>query len=255
MAVITPGALSKTLVGSTTDKLASAAATGGSGTFAYQWHRSTTTGFTPAASTAIAGATALTLADSGLKPSTPYFYVVQIVDAGSGISANSAQLAVVTSLGNPQPNQFAQQPYLGTVDQAFNYNTRAVQIDSSSAGGLVPGQAVKLVDNQFGVPKVVECSANSDNVFGFINYNFKNAVFNAYDRCEVSCDGNVQYLIATAACARGAKLQLDLTYNGGVITAVGSSGAQVVGSAYDKATAAGQLIRVNIAGLALGTKA
>ena len=238
MAAITAGALSKVLIGSSTASLSSAAATGGSGTFTYQWHRSTTTGFTPATSTAIAGATALTLADTGLNPSTAYFYKVEITDAGSSISAASSQLEVDTSQANPSPNQFAQGTLLGTVDQAFNYNTRAVQIDVSSAGGLKPGQAVKIVNSQYGVPKVVECSADSDNVFGFINYNFKNVVFNAYDRCEVSCDGNVQYLTATAAIARGAKVQLDLTYVGGVITVTGASGAQICGTAYDEAMSA-----------------
>lgn len=243
---LTPGALSKVKVGSSTASLSSAAATGGSGTYTYQWNRSTTSGFTPAASTAIAGATALTLNDSGLQPQTAYFYVVEVTDTGSSVSAASSQLEVDSASGQPSPNQFAQAPYLGTVDQAFNYNTRAVQIDSSSAGGLRPGQAVKVVNSQFGVPKVVECAADTDEVFGFINYNFKNQAFNAYDRCEISQKGNVIYLTATNAIARGAQVQLDLTYVGGVAAKVGSSGANLVGTAYDEATGAGQLIRVTV---------
>lgn len=243
---LTPGALSKVLVGSSTAKLSSAAATGGSGTYTYQWHRSVTTGFTPAPSTAISGATTLTLADSGLSTSTAYFYKVEVDDTGSSVSATSSQIEVDTTVGSPQPNQFAQTTYLGTVDQAFNYNTRSVMIDTSSAGGLIPGQAVKIVNNTSGIPSVVECAADTDEVFGFINYNFKNARFNAGDRCDISQKGNVIYLVATDAIARGAQVQLDLTYVGGVAAKVGSSGANIVGVAYDEGVSAGQLIRVTV---------
>lgn len=244
---VTAGALSKTLIGSSTASLSSAAATGGTGPYTYQWYRGATTGFTAAASTAVAGATSLTLVDTGLTPSTTYFYKVIALDTGAGsATSTSASLEVDTAVGNPNINSFAQSNILGAVDQAFNYNTRAVQIDTSSAGGLKPGQAVKIVDNGGGVPKVVECSANSDNVFGFINYNFKNVVFNAGDRCEISQKGNVLYLTAVGAISRGVQVQLDLSYIGGVKTKTGSSGACVVGYAYDNATLAGQLLRVTV---------
>lgn len=250
---VTAGALSKVLIGSSTANLSSAAATAGTGPYTYQWYRSTTTGFTPGSATLISGATSLTLDDTGITPSTSYFYKVVATDTGaSSATSTSAQLAVNTTQGGPNPNQFKQQTLVGTVDQSFNYDTLAVQIDPSSAGGLKPGQAVKVTQTVNGVPMVIECAADTDDVFGFINYNFKNVSFNPYDRCDISTGGNVIYLVATTAIPRGKACTLDLTYIGGVAAATGSSSNRIVGTAYDIASAAGQTFRVKLSALPNG---
>jgi hypothetical protein len=240
----TAGALSQVSVGSTTAQLSSAAATGGTAPYTYQWYRSTTSGFTPGAGNIIAGATSLTLNDSGLIPNTQYYYKVIATDSGS-VAGTSAQLAVATTNASTLgQNQFAQSTLLGTVDLRMCNNTISAQIDASQSGNLYAGQAVKIVDSADGIPKVVACTANSDQVFGFINFDMKTVAFVAGSPCELSLAGNAIYLYATGAIARGAQVQLDVSSPGAVASKVNSSGASIVGYAFDKAPAAGALIRV-----------
>lgn len=239
----TAGALSQVSVGSTTASLSSAVATGGTAPYTYQWYRSTTSGFSPGAGNIIDGATELTLDDTGLIPNTQYYYVVVATDAGA-VTDDSAQLAVATAAPALSPNQFAQSAYLGMIDMRFPYNTISVQIDATQATALYAGAAVKMVDSSGGVPKVVGCSAESDEVLGFINFDIKTVSFVAGVGAEISMAGNVMYLYSTAAFARGVQLTLDLTTNGGVHAASGETGDTIIGWAFDKATAAGQLVRV-----------
>lgn len=241
----TAGALTQVSVASTSARLSSAAATAGTAPYTYQWYRSTTTGFTPGGGNIIAGATALTLNDTGLIPNTQYYYKVVATDAGS-VTGESAQLAVATSAPVLSPNSFSQSPIVGMIDMRFPYNSVSVQIDVSQATGLYAGAAVKMVDSADGVPKVIGCAADSDEVLGFINYDIKTIVFVGGSLAEISMAGNVMYLYATGAIARGAQVSLDLTTNGGVRSAAGNTGDDIVGWAYDKASAAGALIRVFI---------
>lgn len=241
----TAGALSKVSVGTTTASLSSAVATSGTAPYTYQWYKSTTTGFTPGVGNIIDGATSLTLSDTGLTPGQTYYYkVVATDDSATPVSATSAQLAVVTAPVQNQ-NQFSQAGVVGMLDQKFNYNTKEAQIDSSETGTLKPGQAVKIVDSAGGIPKVVAITANTDEVWGFINFSNKDQSFVAGDKCGISQKGNVMWMIATAAIARGVQVTVDKTYVGGVQTK--NSGDRIVGHTYDKATAAGQLIRVELA--------
>lgn len=142
-------------------------------------------------------------------------------------------------------NQFAQSPQLGQLDMAFNTTTISCQVDTTEAGTLVPGQSVKLVDSAGGVPKVVACDSDADTVFGFINYQMLKSGYVAGDAVEISTGyGNVMYLRATAAIARGVLLKQAVASTGGVATAVNGSGSKIVGWALDKAAADGDLIRV-----------
>lgn len=244
---ITAGTLSQVSVASTTASLLATAATGGTGPYTYQWYRSTTTGFSPGGGNIIAGATALALSDTGLIPNTQYYYKVIATDTGhSNDVVTYTQLSVATAAPVLNPNQFAQSPYLGMIDLRFDYNTVSVQIDASQATALYAGSAVKIVDSADGVPKVVGCAANSDEVFGFINFDIKTVQFLAGVPAEISQAGNVMYLYATGAIARGVQVSLDLTTNGGVRSAATHTGDDIVGWAYDKATAAGQLIRIRL---------
>lgn len=243
---LTAGTISQTAVSPTTADLSATAATGGTGPYTYQWYRSTTTGFSPGGGNILSGKTALTLADTGLIPNTTYYYKVVVTDTGnSNVTAEYTQLSVVTSAQALSPNQFAQTEYVGTIDLRFDGNTVSAQVASTQATALYPGQAVKLVDSADGTPKVVAVAANTDEVFGFINFDIKSVTFPAGANCELSLAGNVMYLYATAAIARGAQVMVDVATLGGVVTAAG--GGTYVGWAYDKATAAGQLIRVFIA--------
>lgn len=242
---LTAGALSQVSVGPTTATLMSAVATSGTAPYIYQWYMSTTTGFSPGGGNIVAGATALTQNFTGLIPGTQYYFVVVVTDsAGSPATANSAQLAVATAAPALNPNQFAQTPLLGVIDMRYDYDTVAVQIDVSQVTPLTFGAAVKMVDSADGVPKVVGCTADTDSVLGFINFDMKTVAFVAGSMAEISMAGNVLYLYATGAISRGVQVSLDVTTNGGVRSAAGNTGNTIVGWAFDKATTAGQLIRV-----------
>lgn len=242
---VTAGALSQVSVASTTADLLSAAATAGTGPYTYQWYQSTTSGFSAGVGNIVSGATSLSQSFSGLIPNTQYYYKVIATDTGAGsATSTSSQLAVATSAPVLSQNQFALVPYLGVLDQMYNYNTKSAQVGSAQATSLYAGAAVKIVDSAGGAPKVVACAAITDQVWGFINYNIKTIAFAANVPVEISQAGNVMWLYATAAIARGVEVCLDLSTNGGVQTASSHSGATIVGVSYDKASAAGDLIRV-----------
>lgn len=239
------GALSKVLVGQSTANLSSAAATGGTSPYTYQWYRSTTTGFTPAAGNLIAGATALTLSDSGLVPNTTYFYVVVATDTGNAnATANSTQMTVLTEPSLSQ-NQFAQLNIVGQVDMKIgSTNIVSAQADATvtSAAPIFPGQAVKLVANTAGgPPRVAPVTSKSDSVWGYCVFNIKDLQYVGGQNLEVALWGTVLQLFATGAITQGAEVCVDPTYIGGV-QATGNT-ACFVGQALDGAAAAG-LIRV-----------
>ena len=242
---VTAGALSLVSVQPTSASLLSAAASGGTGPYTYQWYRSTTSGFSPGGGNILSGKTALSLSDTGLIPNTTYFYKVIATDTGdSNLTSTSAQLEVVTLPQTLSQNQFQQSPIVGMIDLRFPYNSVSVQIDSSQVGSLYAGAAVKMVDSAGGVPKVVGCEAADDEVLGFINYDVKTVAFSAGMPAEISMAGNVMFLMATGAIARGVEVSLDIATMGGVQSAAGNTGDTIVGWAYDKASAAGDLIRV-----------
>lgn len=242
---LTAGIISQLSVGSNSASLSATAASGGTGPYTQQWYRSTTTGFSPGGGNIIAGATALTLNDSGLIPNTIYYYKVVYTDTGnSNATVTATQLAVTTTPTQLSQNQFAQSPVVGMIDLRFPFNSVSVQIDASQATPLYQGSAVKMVDSVDGVPKVVGCAAASDEVLGFINYDIKTVAFLAGAPAEISMGGNVMYLYAGAAIARGAQVINTIVGQGTVLPLVGSGGADIVGWAYDKAASAGALIRV-----------
>jgi hypothetical protein len=251
------GALSKILVGQTTASLSSAAATGGTGPYTYQWYRSTTTGFTAGAGNIISGATALTLQDSGLLANTSYYYLVATTDTGnSNVVVNSSQMTVLTE-PSLSPNQFAQSLIVGLVDMTVGpTNVIAAQVDSSVANNaapnnvILPGQWVKIVANTTGgIPKVTPITAKGDAVFGMVRFNVKDLNYTAGQNLEVAMWGSCVWCFATGAITQGAEVCADNTYAGGV-QATGNT-ATYVGQALDGCAAAG-LIRVllfpNVAG-------
>lgn len=142
-------------------------------------------------------------------------------------------------------NQFSQSVVKGMLDMKQGpTNVMSCLVASTSAGGLVPGQAVKLVNNLGGLPDVVECAADSDDVFGFIAYNIKDQTFSAGDKVGIAFDtGSIMYMEASAAIAVNAKCMIVLS---GSKVATATTGKTLIGRALDKATAAGDLIRVRV---------
>lgn len=242
----TAGALSLVSKTDTKATVSSAVAVSGTTPYSYQWYRSTTSGFSPGGGNILTGKTSLLLQDSGLIPNTIYYYKVVATDsAATPLTATSSQLAVTTDSQTQSQNAFTETSIRGMLDLKFNANTVSVQIDASETGTLYAGSPVKMYDSSGGVPKVVACSADTDEVLGFINYDIKSRSFVAGDLCEISMSGNVMYLYATGAIARGVQVCLNLADNG-VKAVSGSGGEDIVGWAYDKASAQGDLIRVFI---------
>ena len=242
--VLTAGVLTFQNVGSNTSQITSTSASGGTGPYTQQWYRSVTNGFTPGSGNILAGQTGLTLNDSNLIPNTVYYYVVVYTDTGfSNNTVNSAQLTLTTTPASQNINQFAMSAYLGMVDlQVGLPNVTPAQIDVSQSGLLYSGSAVKVVNNSNGIPTVVGCTANTDNVWGFIVYDIKSQSYPVQARCEIAQAGTCVRLYATGVIARGVQVTLDSTSPGAVRAATGSD--TIIGYSFDQSPAYGSLIRV-----------
>ena len=241
----TAGALSLLSIQGTTAQLSSAAATGGTAPYTYQWYRSTVSGFTPGAGNILAGQTGLSITDSSLIPGTTYYWKVVATDSGA-VASTSAQVSGVTSFLTVSQNQFQLATIAGKLDLVNMGDSISVQVDVSQATPIAPGQALKAVASAGGIPKVVACTANSDVCIGFVNYDIKSQGFNAGDKCEMASSDAVIYLYATTAIPRYSRVTLDMSSPCAVGVLVASSGAQIVGYALDQAAAAGTLIRVKL---------
>lgn len=241
---IAAGTISLLSVSSNGANLSITAASGGTGPYTNQWYRSTTTGFSPGGGNILAGQTGLSLVDSGLIPGVQYFYKVIQTDTGhSNDTATATQVAATTTAPSLNITSFQQQPFLGMLDlKVGGTNVIGGQIDVSQSGSLYAGQAVKIVNSPDGVPKVIACAADTDEVFGFIVYDIKSAAYVAGSRCELAQAGSCMWLYATTAIVRGAQVSLISAQPGSVSALV--STARIVGYAYDQAAAYGQLIRV-----------
>lgn len=141
----------------------------------------------------------------------------------------------------PNINQFAQTTVQGQIDLEFAGSVVSAQVDAAQATALVAGQAVKLATTNGGTPKVIGLAANTDQSFGFVVRNLKDANFPALARCEVAMFGSVMYMTSGGAITRGASVEVVQSTNK-VITSAGTN--PVVGFAYDGATTTDQLIRV-----------
>jgi len=141
-------------------------------------------------------------------------------------------------------NQFAQSQVQGALDlEGFGSNVITAQVDAAQSTPLVAGQAVKLATTGGGVPKVIALSANTDATFGFVVRNLKDANFPLSSNVEIALFGSIMYMTAGGAITRGASVEVSYTTNK-VVTSGGTN--PVIGFAYDKAAADGDLIRVYI---------
>jgi hypothetical protein len=95
-AALTTPTLSSSGITSSSANLTATAPTGGVSPYSFQWYRSTTNGFTPGESNTIPGVSSLTFTDSGLLPSTTYYYRLITSDL-TNTSVTSAQLTVTTT--------------------------------------------------------------------------------------------------------------------------------------------------------------
>lgn len=142
------------------------------------------------------------------------------------------------------PNQFVQSIVKGMMDLKSGSAPFVCLIASSVTTPLVPGQAVKLADVA-GKHIIVEpISADTDEIFGFIAYNTKQASFGANEAVEIAGGGCVIYLEASAAAARGASIMAVVADSK---IAVATAGKVIGGIVIDKPAADGDLVRVKVA--------
>lgn len=143
------------------------------------------------------------------------------------------------------PNQFNMIAVAGDLDLKFAGSVITARVSANTSGGtaLVAGQAVKMEDATGGVPPVLALTANTQSAFGFVIRTLQNQNFPTGHAVEVAMAGSVMNMVAGAAIARGAKLEVVYTTNK-VITNAGTN--PVCGFALDKAAADGDIIRVYI---------
>lgn len=141
-------------------------------------------------------------------------------------------------------NQFSQNVEQGELSLALNTNTIAAQVYESESAPLVAGQAVKIVDTAGETPIVTAVTADTDDVFGFVNYNQKDQSYGAGERLEISYfRGNVMWMTASAAIARNAQVMVVVSGNK---IATATSAKRIIGRLLDKATGDNDLVRVVI---------
>ena len=147
-------------------------------------------------------------------------------------------------MASPSLNKFSLSPVQGQLDLNLQPNTIAVQVGSGQATDLVPGQAVKMTTGAGGLPIVIAAAADSDDIFGFLNYDLKDNSLGALAIGQISMRGNVMWMTAAGAIARGAKVNVVIA---SVKVQTDAAGGQtVIGRALDPASADGDLIRVLI---------
>lgn len=152
-------------------------------------------------------------------------------------------------MANISMNQFGQQVVKGMVDLRNGQAPLSCIVDATStlgaSTGILAGTPVKIVPSTLrGVPKVVECATDAEDIFGFVVYDVKSVSFKAGDRLEVLPFRNgIMYMEANAAIAQNAEIAI-LVAGYKVITATSTD--RIVGRALDASTGAGKLIRVVI---------
>ena len=141
-------------------------------------------------------------------------------------------------------NQFQQTAERGQVALlCANSPVISAVVDSTEAGTLKAGDAVKLVSTSVGLPHVVKSASGDLAIAGFVVFNpVKNDDIKAGDRVEIAITGTFVYQVASAAILAGAAVDYD--YSTGKVATANSGIA--CGVALDAAAADGDLIRVAV---------
>lgn len=140
------------------------------------------------------------------------------------------------------PNQFSQSVTKGQMDLKYSGSVMSCIVGAGLA--LVPGQKVKLLDVTGKGLFISPITADSDDVFGVVPYDTKQASYSELEAVEIAGSGSVLYLEASAAIARGASVMPVLA---GEKIATATVGKSIVGIMLDKATADTELVRVLLA--------
>ncbi len=143
-------------------------------------------------------------------------------------------------------NQFQQTAERGQI-ALLTANSPVISaiVDSSEAGTLKAGDAVKLVSTSAGIPHVAKLAAGDTTLVptGFVVFNpVKNDGIVAKDRVEIAITGAFMYMVASASIQAG--VNVSYAYDTGKVATENST--PVCGVALDAAAADGDLIRVAV---------
>lgn len=141
-------------------------------------------------------------------------------------------------------NQFQQLPIQGQLDLAVGGASSTLAARIQVGNTLIPGQAVKIVDSASEIPLVQALAADTDDIYGFIEYDIKNQSLVEGRIANVSRGRlNIMYMIASEAISPYARVMVVVSSKK---VANATSGKRIAGYALDKASADGDLIRVQI---------
>jgi hypothetical protein len=146
-------------------------------------------------------------------------------------------------------NQFKQSQVIGVLDLTVNPNpfVMSARIDPAQTADISPGEGVILTDlgasDAVGIPFVDIRTDDADAIEGAVIFNNKKATVTGGDIITIAKKHAVIVMEASAAILRGATVALVLATPGQVVTATTEA---VFGKALDKASASGDLIRVEI---------
>lgn len=147
-----------------------------------------------------------------------------------------------TKLGTAM-NAFAPTGELkGRLDLQANIDSLSCIIDSTQNTAIKAGTPVKVVTTSAKLPHIV-AAASGDLILGFLRQSPRKDSFVAGDVVEVSYGGDVMYLEADAAIDAGSPVNVS-DFTDYAVAAPGSTTGSTIGFALEKATAAGQLVRV-----------
>lgn len=138
-------------------------------------------------------------------------------------------------------NSFQMETVQGSVDLNQPGFVISAQVSTTEAAALVAGQPVKRVNSYNKLPEITALTANTDEAFGYVVRNQKDASAAAGSIVEIALQGTIMYMTAGAAIAANAAIEVVYTTNK-VITNAGTN--PVAGVALDRASADGDLIRV-----------
>ena len=139
-------------------------------------------------------------------------------------------------------NQFKQGPDKGDVAMIPNPHTLPCKVDPNSTSTLYPGSAVKLT-SATGVEIMVDKSAATEAIFGFVKRTPKYNTFIAGMALEIVLPGSIMWMESQAAFNRG---QLVEQYAAGDLVKAYAGVNTTVGVALDTASGANKLVRVLI---------
>lgn len=236
------------------------------------WHRSENKSFDPSESTKIATGGKEFTDTAKLESSKPYYYLAVVKDEKSNqVLSNIVPVVAVAEITQSgqlrkkaatraaaadgsggfdrsfSTNQFAQSAVAGQLTQQHNLNSvTCLLVLDEDDDPVPPGTPVKRATSATAsdrYPLVEPCTADTDEVFGFINYTVKDGLYNDGALISISLKGNIQYQYAASAIVPGQLCQID-TASGGILPA--KTGNTVVGWAFDGAAAHGDLFRMYI---------